>query len=159
MNKIRTWLMNGYAIWDDVFDREEMSRMLAALAAADLQRTRAGAIGDRGQERPVCSTRTHPPGRSSASSRCAFNSTTRRVATARCEFFPIRIPSVYCKATRSSGWPRQIPPVDCTTPAGGVIAMRPLTIHASSKSIDDRPRRVLHVEYAQSMSLGRVSNW
>ena len=47
----------------------------------------------------------------------------------------------------------QIAPVDCTTAAGGVIAMRPLTIHASSKSIDDQPRRVLHIEYADSVKL------
>ena len=32
--------------------------------------------------------------------------------------------------------------------------MRPLTIHASSKSIDDRPRRVLHIEYAATVHLG-----
>ena len=47
----------------------------------------------------------------------------------------------------------QIAPVGCTTAAGGVIAMRPLTIHASSKSIDDQPRRVLHIEYADSVKL------
>ena len=43
---------------------------------------------------------------------------------------------------------------DCTTTIGGVIAMRPLAVHASSKSIDDRPRRVLHIEYADSVTLG-----
>jgi ectoine hydroxylase-related dioxygenase (phytanoyl-CoA dioxygenase family) len=32
--------------------------------------------------------------------------------------------------------------------AGGVIALRPLTIHASSKSTSSRSRRVLHIEYA-----------
>jgi len=40
--------------------------------------------------------------------------------------------------------------VTCTVMAGGVVAMRPLTIHASSKSESDRPRRVLHIEYASS---------
>lgn len=44
-------------------------------------------------------------------------------------------------------------PVECTTPAGGVIAMRPLTVHASSKSTSDQPRRVLHIEYAASLVL------
>ena len=34
-----------------------------------------------------------------------------------------------------------------------VVAMRPLTIHSSSKSIDDRPRRVLHIEYASAAVL------
>jgi len=29
--------------------------------------------------------------------------------------------------------------------------MRPLTIHASSKSTDDHPRRVLHIEYGASI--------
>ena len=44
-------------------------------------------------------------------------------------------------------------PVDCTVTSGGVIAMRPLTVHASSKSTDDRPRRVLHIEYASTLRL------
>jgi hypothetical protein len=37
--------------------------------------------------------------------------------------------------------------------SGGVVAMRPLTLHSSSKSIDDRPRRVLHIEYAAATKL------
>jgi Phytanoyl-CoA dioxygenase (PhyH) len=40
--------------------------------------------------------------------------------------------------------------VDCLTPRGGVLAMRPLIVHASSKSQADSPRRVLHIEYALS---------
>jgi ectoine hydroxylase-related dioxygenase (phytanoyl-CoA dioxygenase family) len=44
-------------------------------------------------------------------------------------------------------------PVDCVTPSGGVIAMRPLTIHASSKSTHGQPRRVLHIEYAATVHL------
>jgi ectoine hydroxylase-related dioxygenase (phytanoyl-CoA dioxygenase family) len=44
----------------------------------------------------------------------------------------------------------EIPPVECFTPSGGVVAMRPLTVHASSKAADDRQRRVLHIEYARS---------
>jgi ectoine hydroxylase-related dioxygenase (phytanoyl-CoA dioxygenase family) len=38
--------------------------------------------------------------------------------------------------------------VDCLSPKGGVIAMRPLVVHASSKIVNDQPRRVLHIEYA-----------
>jgi ectoine hydroxylase-related dioxygenase (phytanoyl-CoA dioxygenase family) len=45
-------------------------------------------------------------------------------------------------------------PVDCVAPSGGVVAMRPLTVHASSKSVDSRPRRVLHIEYSATVSLG-----
>jgi hypothetical protein len=29
-----------------------------------------------------------------------------------------------------------------------VILMRPLVVHASSKSTSDEPRRVIHIEYA-----------
>jgi len=45
-------------------------------------------------------------------------------------------------------------PVDCVAPSGGVIAMRPLTIRASSKASDGNPRRVLHIEYAATVHLG-----
>jgi hypothetical protein len=48
-----------------------------------------------------------------------------------------------------------IAPVDCVAASGGVVAMRPLTIHASSKSNDARPRRVLHIEYAATVTLGQ----
>ena len=40
--------------------------------------------------------------------------------------------------------------VDCLMPLGGVVAMRPLVIHASSKSRIETPRRVLHIEYSAS---------
>jgi ectoine hydroxylase-related dioxygenase (phytanoyl-CoA dioxygenase family) len=44
----------------------------------------------------------------------------------------------------------QIAPVDCLAPKGGVVAMRPLIVHASSKSKSDLQRRILHIEYAAS---------
>jgi ectoine hydroxylase-related dioxygenase (phytanoyl-CoA dioxygenase family) len=47
----------------------------------------------------------------------------------------------------------RIAPVDCVVPQGGVLAIRPLLIHASSKSQVEAPRRVLHVEYAASMTI------
>jgi len=40
--------------------------------------------------------------------------------------------------------------VECLVPRGGVLAMRPLIVHASSKSRMEVPRRVLHIEYAAS---------
>jgi ectoine hydroxylase-related dioxygenase (phytanoyl-CoA dioxygenase family) len=46
-----------------------------------------------------------------------------------------------------------IPAVDCLAAAGSVVAMRPLTVHASSKAIDEQPRRVLHIEYASSLAI------
>ena len=48
---------------------------------------------------------------------------------------------------------REIPPVDCVVPAGGVVAMRPLMVHASSKAESSRQRRVLHIEYADSLRM------
>ncbi len=45
-------------------------------------------------------------------------------------------------------------PMNCLVPRGGVLAMRPLLIHSSSKSKADLPRRVLHIEYADSLDLG-----
>ncbi len=45
-------------------------------------------------------------------------------------------------------------PVDCLVPQGGVLAMRPLIIHSSSKSEAENPRRVLHIEYAASKLMG-----
>lgn len=47
----------------------------------------------------------------------------------------------------------RITPVDCVVGQGGVIAMRPLLVHASSKSRVDKPRRVLHIEYAAADSI------
>lgn len=47
----------------------------------------------------------------------------------------------------------KIAPVDCLVPAGGVLAMRPLIVHASSKSQAVEPRRVLHIEYARRMEI------
>jgi len=41
-------------------------------------------------------------------------------------------------------------PVDCLVSKGGVVAMRPLLVHSSSKSRSGSSRRVLHIEYAAS---------
>ena len=49
---------------------------------------------------------------------------------------------------------RQVEPVSCTVDAGGVVAMRPLVLHASSKSTSEARRRVLHIEYAAATSFG-----
>jgi ectoine hydroxylase-related dioxygenase (phytanoyl-CoA dioxygenase family) len=38
--------------------------------------------------------------------------------------------------------------VECLAAQGGVVIMRPLVIHASSKATSKQPRRVLHIEYA-----------
>ena len=41
----------------------------------------------------------------------------------------------------------------CPVGRGGVLAMRPLLIHSSSKAVLGNPRRVLHIEYADSLEL------
>lgn len=43
--------------------------------------------------------------------------------------------------------------VECVVPRGGVMAMRPMLIHSSSKARSDLRRRVLHIEYAESLAL------
>ena len=43
--------------------------------------------------------------------------------------------------------------VACIVPRGGVLAMRPMLIHSSSKVRVAAPRRVLHIEYADSLDL------
>lgn len=59
--------------------------------------------------------------------------------------------------SENSEWGRKAksdPSVDCLVGRGGVLSMRPLLIHASSKAEGSEPRRVLHVEYAASLELG-----
>ena len=46
------------------------------------------------------------------------------------------------------------PTVECLVPRGGVVLMRPLLVHASSKAAVAVPRRVLHLEYAPTLSVG-----
>lgn len=44
-------------------------------------------------------------------------------------------------------------PVECVVKRGGVLAMRPLLVHSSSKIKGSNSRRVLHIEYAVSANL------
>jgi ectoine hydroxylase-related dioxygenase (phytanoyl-CoA dioxygenase family) len=44
-------------------------------------------------------------------------------------------------------------PKECLSPRGGVIAMKPLLIHSSSKARSMCSRRVLHIEYSDSLEL------
>jgi ectoine hydroxylase-related dioxygenase (phytanoyl-CoA dioxygenase family) len=44
--------------------------------------------------------------------------------------------------------------INCCVEQGGIIAMRPLTVHSSSKAGNTKPRRVLHIEYADSIEIG-----
>ena len=51
---------------------------------------------------------------------------------------------------------QRIQPVDCLTTKGGVVAMRPLLVHASSKSKSEQCRRVLHIEYTSMEAFARL---
>lgn len=48
---------------------------------------------------------------------------------------------------------QRVTQVQCTVSTGGVIAMRPLLVHASSKATIEAPRRVVHLEYTASLVL------
>jgi len=43
--------------------------------------------------------------------------------------------------------------IEVHVPRGGVLAMRPLLVHSSSKARSGEPRRVLHLEYAAALEL------
>ena len=48
----------------------------------------------------------------------------------------------------------RLPAEACCIGRGGIVVMRPLLIHASSKATTAEPRRVLHIEYAASLEIG-----
>jgi ectoine hydroxylase-related dioxygenase (phytanoyl-CoA dioxygenase family) len=48
---------------------------------------------------------------------------------------------------------QEVTPVECLADQGGVLAMRPLLVHASSKTTGPKSRRVLHIQYAASYLL------
>lgn len=72
---------------------------------------------------------------------------------------PLRvIPGSHRKRLRNDAefrkWTESGPHVECTVGKGGVIAMSPLVVHASSKCVNNREsRRVLHIEYAPSLKI------
>lgn len=40
--------------------------------------------------------------------------------------------------------------VVCTVPKGGVMIMKPLLLHASGRTLNNQPRRVIHIEFSRS---------
>ncbi len=51
-------------------------------------------------------------------------------------------------AKQIAEWRERVPETVCEVPAGGVLLMQPLLLHASSASSSPTHRRVLHLEYA-----------
>jgi ectoine hydroxylase-related dioxygenase (phytanoyl-CoA dioxygenase family) len=209
----------GYAIFEQVFSRTEMQRVLQVLAAAPLERTRAGARHVIGI--PVVRDLSNDPRLTTIATQfvrtaaVAFRATlfdkspeanwlvawhqdtalpfTQRVENPEFGPWSVKAGVLYAHAPawaleqivalrvslddslQTNGPLRVLPDthergvlgedeiqqlarnttaVDCVSESGGVVAMRPLTIHASSKSAGDQPRRVLHIEYAASVHLG-----
>jgi len=48
---------------------------------------------------------------------------------------------------------QDIAPVECCVPRGGVVAMKPVVVHSSSKSQSGCARKVLHIEYAANLAI------
>ncbi|MBZ4189230.1 phytanoyl-CoA dioxygenase family protein [Niabella beijingensis] len=46
----------------------------------------------------------------------------------------------------------------CSVPRGGVMIMKPLLLHSSGRTVNNRPRRVLHIEFS-NMELPAGLNW
>jgi ectoine hydroxylase-related dioxygenase (phytanoyl-CoA dioxygenase family) len=53
-------------------------------------------------------------------------------------------------------WKQKVESVTCSVPRGGVMAMHPLLLHASSPSINPQHRRVLHFEYCAASLPNRL---
>jgi ectoine hydroxylase-related dioxygenase (phytanoyl-CoA dioxygenase family) len=47
----------------------------------------------------------------------------------------------------------RIAPAKCLVGRGGIVTMRPLVVHSSSRAKVEAPRRVLHIEYAASFDM------
>ncbi|MBI1313366.1 phytanoyl-CoA dioxygenase [bacterium] len=45
-------------------------------------------------------------------------------------------------------WKKRVPQAICAASAGDVVAMCPMTLHASSRAVQPTHRRVIHIEYA-----------
>ena len=58
------------------------------------------------------------------------------------------------RAAQISDAVKTVAPVPCLVGRGGVLAMRPLLLHSSSRATDDQRRRVLHIEYADRFDFG-----
>ncbi|HVW97386.1 MAG TPA: phytanoyl-CoA dioxygenase family protein [Mucilaginibacter sp.] len=55
-------------------------------------------------------------------------------------------------------------PVSCNVQAGGINIMRPLIMHSSARTVSNRQRRVIHIEFSQAtlpltLAWGEKCNW
>jgi Phytanoyl-CoA dioxygenase (PhyH) len=137
---------DGYAIIPDVLTAQDVDRLLADLSAANAPRSRAGSRH----------ALRHAAVRTLAESSPLID--LAHLDDSLAENGPLRVLSgTHTRGVLSDDeiheCAERISPVECLVGKGGVVAMRPLIIHASSKSRSDVPRRVLHVEYAESQEI------
>jgi ectoine hydroxylase-related dioxygenase (phytanoyl-CoA dioxygenase family) len=71
---------------------------------------------------------------------------------------PLRVlPGTHTRGVLSDaairGLSAQIKAFECVVPRGGILVMRPLIVHASSKSRSTKQRRALHIEYSSAASV------
>jgi phytanoyl-CoA dioxygenase PhyH len=168
----------GFSITGSVFGRGEMHRVCQALATADLPRTQAGvrntlcvpAVRELAENPDLVALAAtfidEQPMKGGVLQAIAPASALAMVVALRVHLddsTPANGPLRVLPRTHAIGvltndeiqrMAATITPVTCVASAGGVVAMRPLVVHASSKASDNEPRRVLHIEYATSVHLG-----
>lgn len=62
---------------------------------------------------------------------------------------------IYRPETIDWNWEKEVP---CPVPKGGVMIMRPLLLHASSRTTNQQQRRVIHLEFS-SLELPAPMQW
>ena len=136
----------GYSVFHDVFERHDVARAGDELERALTARSKAGA-------RHVLAV---PVVRALATAPALL-----RIARGFVSGTPVPFRATLFDKSPTANWlvvghqdtAREVAPVECLTDAGGVVAMRPLIVHASSKVSGGARRRVLHIEYVADMRL------
>src|SRR6266404_1078899 len=153
---------HGFAIIPDVLAGEDISRLSGDLADAQLHRSRAGvrhalrnpAVAGLAQDSRLLRIAdgviyAHAP----ADARSQVTALRVHLDDSTAQNGPLRVlPATHRLGVLTDDeihqLSTQVSAVDCVVPTGGVLAMRPLIVHASSKSQSESARRVLHIEYA-----------
>lgn len=110
--------------------------------------------GVRGQKRPRCDTRMRQLGPFAGLLPCGVHLDASTMENGPLRVIPESHHSGVLADEAVLDYVKHHEPVECLVRRGGVLAMRPLLLHSSSKARSEDPRRVLHIEYAESMDLG-----
>jgi len=137
----------GFSVFHDVFERHDVGRAGDELERALTARSKAGA-------RHVLSV---PVVRALATAPALLRIAGGFVASTASNGSLRVLPGTHRRGVLSDGdiqtLTRQVPAVKCLADAGGVVAMRPLIVHASSKATGSARRRVVHIEYVDDVRL------